>query len=116
MKLFSTAASVAASAILIIFALHFATAARGQNSPVHMPPNRQAHVLVIGETRGWEHDSVPDAMAAVYRMGHDTGLWETTIRTDTELITKKDLNAGGHNLNRKNLSYFDALAARGGNK
>ena len=73
-----------------------------------MPPNRQAHVLVIGETKGWEHDSVPDAMAAIYRLGHDTGLWETTIRTDTELITKKDLNQP-RGLNRKNLNYFDAL-------
>lgn len=53
-----------------------------------MPPNRKAHVLVVAETKGFQHDSVPDAMASVYRMGHDTGLWEATLRTDTENITK----------------------------
>jgi type 1 glutamine amidotransferase len=62
------------------------------------------HVLVIGETKGFEHDSVPDAMANIWKMGHDTGLWDTMLRTDTELITKKDLKR-----NTKNLNYFDAL-------
>ena len=66
---------------------------------------RLKHLLVIGQTKGWEHDSVTDAMAAIYNMGHDTGLWDAMLRTDTELITKKDL--GGRNT--KNLDYFDAL-------
>jgi type 1 glutamine amidotransferase len=70
-----------------------------------MPPNRMARVLVVGQTNGFEHDSVPDAMAAVYRMGHESRLWETTLRTDTENITKKDLKKG----NFKSLNYFDAL-------
>ena len=70
-----------------------------------MPPNRMARVLVVAQTNGFEHDSVPDAMAAVYRMGHESRLWETTLRTDTENITKKDLKKG----NFKSLNYFDAL-------
>ncbi len=75
-----------------------------------LPPKGMAHVLVIGQTKGWEHDSVPDAMANIWKMGHDTKLWEATIRTDTELITKKDLNPGRPGgFNRKNLDYFDAL-------
>ena len=57
------------------------------------------------QTNGFEHDSVPDAMAFVYKMGHDTRLWETTLRTDTENLTKKDLKKG----NFKNLNYFDAI-------
>jgi type 1 glutamine amidotransferase len=64
-----------------------------------------ARVLVVAQTNGFEHDSVPDAMAAVYRMGHESRLWETTLRTDTENITKKDLKKG----NFKSLNYFDAL-------
>lgn len=44
-------------------------------------------------------------MAAIYDLGQKTGLWEATLRTDTELITKRDLNGA----NRKNLNYFDAL-------
>jgi len=69
------------------------------------PPMRTPHVLVVAQTNGFEHDSVPDAMAAVYKMGHDSRLWETTLRTDTENLTKKDLKKG----NFKNLNYFDAI-------
>ena len=72
------------------------------------PPPTQAihrkHVLVIGETKGYEHDSVSAAMVAVYEMGRESGLWEATLRTDTELLTKKDL---GRNV--KNLNFFDAI-------
>jgi type 1 glutamine amidotransferase len=69
------------------------------------PPIPIKHVLVVGQTNGFEHDSVPDAMAAIYKMGHDTRLWDTTLRTDTENITKKDTKKG----NFKNLNYFDAI-------
>lgn len=84
--------------------------ARAQNADElrTLPPKGVAHVLVIGQTKGWEHDSVPDAMANIWKMGHDTKLWEATFRTDTELITKENLNSP-HNLNRKNLNYFDAI-------
>ncbi len=63
------------------------------------------HVLVISQTKGWEHDSIPDAMANIWRMGHDTKLWDTMLRTDTELITKKEIK----NRNIQNLNHFDAL-------
>ena len=59
--------------------------------PPHARPVHLKHVLVISQTKGFEHDSIPDAMAAIYNMGHDSGLWDATLRTDTELITKKDL-------------------------
>jgi uncharacterized protein len=87
--------------------------ARSQNQPaadssVPPPPGSKQihlkHILVVGQTKGFEHDSVSDGMAALYNMGHDSGLWDTTLRTDTELITKKDLGR-----NAKNLNYFDAL-------
>jgi uncharacterized protein len=78
------------------------------DSSVEPPPHsKQVHrkcILVVGETRGFEHDSVSDGMAAIYNMGHDSGLWDATLRTDTELITKKELGR-----NAKNLDYFDAL-------
>ena len=72
--------------------------------PPHAKQIHLKHVLVIGETKGFEHDSVSDAMAAIYTMGEESGLWDTTMRTDTELLTKKDLPR-----NAKNLNYFDAL-------
>jgi uncharacterized protein len=72
--------------------------------PPHAKEIRLKHVLVIGQTKGFEHDSVSTAMAAIYNMGKESGLWDTTFRTDTELLTKKDLKN-----NAKNLNYFDVL-------
>jgi hypothetical protein len=70
----------------------------------HAKEIRLKHVLVIGQTKGWEHDSVSATMAAIYNMGKECGLWDTTMRTDTELLTKKDLKD-----HAKNLNYFDVL-------
>jgi len=86
--------------------LPFASAQSTATTPPipHTKPIHLKHILVIGETKGFEHDSVPAAMNAIYVMGKETGLWDTTLRTDTELITKKDLGR-----NSKNLKYFDAI-------
>jgi type 1 glutamine amidotransferase len=62
------------------------------------------HVLVVSQTKGFEHDSISAAMAAVYNMGQESGLWDTEMRTDTELLTKKKLEN-----NAKNIDYFDLL-------
>src|ERR1700728_1850064 len=90
-----------------LFHFHRASAQTppAKTEPITMPPNRVAHVLVIAQTKGFEHDSVPDAMANIWKWGHDTKLYEATLRTDTELITKKDIPKR----NVKNLNYFDAL-------
>lgn len=80
--------------------------AQAAPAPKPAPPAGKVprHVLVISQTHGFEHDSIPDAMAAVYNMGKETGLWDTVLRTDTELLTKKKLDR-----NAKNLDYFDAV-------
>jgi type 1 glutamine amidotransferase len=62
------------------------------------------HLLVLGEEKGYRHDSVSHAMATIERLGKQTGLWDTTIRTDTEVLTKKKLE-----FNAKNLNDFDAV-------
>ena len=100
-------AAIAAAVVGLLAALSNSTG-EAQTSTPSAKPHYPYRVLVIGQTNGYEHDSVPDAMAAMYNIGHQTGLWDTTLRTDTELITKKDLakSKGG---NRKNLDYFDAL-------
>lgn len=61
-------------------------------------------VLFIGQTKGWQHESTSYAMGTIWKLGHDTGLWETYFKTDCQLITKKPL--GG---NAKNLDFFDAV-------
>lgn len=61
-------------------------------------------VLAVGMSEGWQHDSVSDALATIYNLGKETGIWDTYIRTDTQLITKKKLKG-----NAKNLDFFDAV-------
>lgn len=67
------------------------------------PPKKK--LLAIGVVKGFEHDSVSHGLATLEKLGRQTGLWDTYIRTDTELLTKAKLTAG----NAKNLNYFDAV-------
>jgi hypothetical protein len=71
----------------------------------HAKETHLKHVLVIGETKGFQHDSISSAMAAIFNMGKESGLWDTEMRTDTELLTKKEFKGN----NAKNLNYFDVL-------
>lgn len=64
----------------------------------------QKRILVLGAAKGFEHDSITDSMATVWKMGHDSGMWESYLRTDYELITKGKVGANG-----KNLTQFDAV-------
>ncbi len=45
--------------------------------PPHAKPIHLKHILVIGQTKGFEHDSISVAMAAVFNMGKESGLWDT---------------------------------------
>ena len=61
-------------------------------------------LLAIGEEKGYRHEAVSHALATIERLGRETGIWDTTIRTDTEALTKKKLE-----YNAKNLNDFDAV-------
>jgi len=61
-------------------------------------------LLVIGEEKGYRHEAVTHAMVTIARLGRETGLWDTVIRTDTEPLTKTKLE-----YNAKNLNDFDAV-------
>lgn len=39
-------------------------------------------LLVIGDEKGYRHEAVTRAMVTIERLGRDSGLWETVIRTD----------------------------------
>lgn len=62
-------------------------------------------ILAIGAVEGFQHDATSHGLATLWKLGVESGLWETYIRTDTQLITQKKLEA-----NAKNLDYFDAVA------
>jgi len=68
------------------------------------PANAKKKLLIIGEEKGYRHEAVSHAMATIERLGRDSGLWDTWIRTDTEALTKKKLE-----FNAKNLNDFDAV-------
>ena len=63
----------------------FLTAASHSQAP------HRRHVLAIGDvsTRTYQHTSVTHAMATIERLGRETGLYDTWIRTDTQLITRR---------------------------
>jgi type 1 glutamine amidotransferase len=84
---------------ILLFTAWLAPAAAQQAQP---PKKR---LLAIGAVEGWQHDATSHALATLWKLGQESGLWETYIRTDTQLITKKKLEANG-----KNLDYFDAVA------
>lgn len=66
---------------------------------------RQRRLLVIGQSKGYEHDSISTAMATLYEIGRRSHQWETFFRTDCAAITKKPRKWGA-----KNLDAFDAVA------
>jgi uncharacterized protein len=68
------------------------------------PPAPRKQLLAIGEEKGYRHEAISHALATVERLGRQTHLWDTTIRTDTEPLTKKKLE-----YNAKNLTNFDAV-------
>ena len=69
------------------------------------PQEFKHHLLAIGEVKGFQHDSVSHALATIDKLGRESGLWDTYIRTDSQLLTKEKIPAG----NAKNLTYFDAV-------
>ncbi|HEY0263449.1 MAG TPA: ThuA domain-containing protein [Granulicella sp.] len=76
-------------------------------------------VLAIGDVHtGYQHDSVSHALATMERLGRETGLYDTWIRTDTQLITKDTIYGTGRYaappqgtrpVNGRNLNFFDAI-------
>ena len=67
-------------------------------------PQPRKQLLAIGEQKGYRHEAVSHALATIERLGRESGLWDTTIRTDAEALTKKKLE-----FNAKNLNDFDAV-------
>jgi type 1 glutamine amidotransferase len=90
---------------LISSGLIAATALVCVSSYAQQQQPRRKKILVIGEVKGYQHDSVSYAMACLAKWGKETDLWDAYLRTDSQLLTKKKLTG-----NAKNLDYFDAVA------
>jgi type 1 glutamine amidotransferase len=90
-RLWGAAALVAALALSL-----------GAQNPPQAPKRKK--LLAIAQMKGFQHDSTSHGLAVIEQLGYQSGLWDTYIRTDTQLITKKKLTG-----NAKNLDYFDAI-------
>jgi uncharacterized protein len=84
----------------VVLALAVATAwiSSGAETP------KRKKLLAIGQVKGFQHDATSHGLATIERIGRESGVYDTYIRTDTQLITKKKLDA-----NARNLDYFDAV-------
>jgi type 1 glutamine amidotransferase len=73
--------------IVAAAALALLPAAQGPRASA--PPARPKHLLAWGDVRaGYQHDSISHAFATIERLGRESGLYDTWIRTDSQLITK----------------------------
>jgi type 1 glutamine amidotransferase len=80
----------------LIIALGFSGAVLAQE--------RKRNLLFIGQSKGYQHDSISTAMVTLYNLGRNSGIWDTQLRTDCTAITKKPLRYGA-----RNLTAFDAI-------
>ena len=75
------------------------------------------HVLAWADVRnGYQHESITHALGTVERLGWESGLYDTIIRTDSQSITKSPILfkigtgiATGEQSLARNLNYFDAI-------
>ena len=74
-------------------------------------PTRK-RVLAWADTRNGlaQHESVGHALATIERLGYETGLWDTYIRTDSNIISKTPKKTDGSPASGgPNLSNVDAI-------
>ncbi len=75
------------------------------------------HVLAWADVRnGYQHESITHALSTIERLGWQSGLYDTVIRTDSQSITKSPILfkqgvgiASGEQFLARNLNYFDAI-------
>jgi len=109
-----------ALAAAVAFAL--AACAQPGTEPAPAAQSRPAvaerkHVLAWADVRnGYQHDSISHAVSVIEQMGYESGLYDTFIRTDSQLITKGPIVFGGgigiatgEQFLARNLDYFDAI-------
>jgi type 1 glutamine amidotransferase len=87
----------------------------GAQSPA--PRVFSRHVLAWADVRnGYQHESITHALGTIERLGWESGLYDTTIRTDSQPITKSPILfkqgtgiASGEQFLARNLNYYDAI-------
>ena len=75
------------------------------------------HVLAWADVRnGYQHESITHALSTIEKLGWESGVYDTIIRTDSQSITKSPILfrqgtgiASGEQFLARNLNYFDAI-------
>jgi uncharacterized protein len=72
------------------------------------------HVLAWADVRnGSQHESIWHALATIEKLGHDSGVYDTIFRTDSQVITKDNMMQSGPDATQGrglvNLNAFDAI-------
>ena len=107
-----SAAFVAASLLVAGVALAQGPPGPGGPRQPQKPTRKQLLVWCDVSGGGGYHESISRAMAVLERMGKETGLFDATLRTDSQLITKQrvTVNADGRDWPvGRNLDWFDAI-------
>lgn len=88
------------------------------------PQPKRKRLLAIGDVHRkiYQHDAVSHALATIEHLGRQSGLFDTYIRTDIQLITRHPIefaenkavpDADNKDVNYKTLNDFDAIAFYG---
>jgi type 1 glutamine amidotransferase len=120
-----TAFAAFAVAVVVMASLTATTATRAASptqltaSPAPSPARKKPlkHVLAWADVRnGYQHEAINHAMATIERLGWESGEYDTYIRTDSQLITKRPITfktgtgiATGEQFLVRDLNYFDAI-------
>ena len=86
---------------------YFASLAVGDRRPMPL------HVLALGGSRGFHHDSVSAAMDLVYQAGKRSGLWLTEFATDYALVNARGGAPMRAGFQPQGLKDFDAIVIAG---
>jgi type 1 glutamine amidotransferase len=72
-------------------------------------------LAVADVSTGFHHDSISHALAVVEKLGRESGVYMTMIRTDPQLITRKQIQGlpgsrySGRGVNARTLDYYDGV-------
>ncbi len=77
--------------------------------PGAMAQGGKKKVLVFGMAKGFHHDSIANAMGTVWKLGKESGVWDTEIYTDPDVIRKPAAGKPGGGFTPLNLYNFDAV-------
>jgi type 1 glutamine amidotransferase len=94
--------------LFLLFACGLASVSSAQ---INDPWPGMKKVLAIGDaSTSFQHDSISHALATIERLGRESGVYVTVIRTDTQLVTRSEVQSpAARVLNAKPLDFYDAV-------